>query len=325
MDKVVIFSLHWISETFMAETFLTTRELAEHLHINEKQVYRLIKNGGLPATRVTGKWLFPKSLVEEWVQQSARPPMRKLLPTAAVTERFGIDRGVLIAGSNDLLFDALLEMTRRQHPEHLIYTTNLGSFGGLEALKAGKAHIALAHLRDPATGDYNASFLQKDFSQGTVVAVTLWRRSIGLLTRPGTPSVETFADVRQKKLRFINRQRGSGIRWLIEQRLQEERFKPTHLLGYDTEVWTHWEVGLAVLRRQADVGVASASVAYLLGLTFREIINERFDLVVPKDYYFTKPVQALLKVLTSPELKTRADLLGGYDVQETGTVVFPAS
>ncbi len=309
----------------MSETFFNTRELADYLQINEKQVYRLIKNGGLPSTRVTGKWLFPKSLVEEWVQHSARTQTLKTVRAAAVTERFGLDRGLLIAGSNDLLFDALIEMMRRQHPEYLVYTTNLGSFGGLEALKKGKAHIALAHLRDPSTGDYNAPFLQQDFPPETVVGVALWRRRVGLLTRAGTPSVASFAEVQQKKLRFINRQRGSGIRWLIEQRVQEERIKPTHLLGYDTEVWTHWEVGLAVLRRQADVGVASASVAHLLGLAFREIANERFDLVVPKDSYFTKPVQALLKVLTSPELKTRAELLGGYDLQDTGAIVFPVS
>src|SRR5262249_17240226 len=234
----------------MSETFLTTRELAEYLHINEKQVYRLIRNGGAPCSRVTGKWLFPKSLVEEWVQQSARTQALKAVRAAAVTERFGLDQGLLVAGSNDLLFDALLEMTRRQYPEYLIYTTNLGSFGGLDALKKGKAHIALAHLRDPSTGEYNAPFLQQDFPPHTVVAITLWRRKVGLLSRLGTLKATSFAEVRRKKLCFINRQRGSGIRWLIEQRLQEEQLKPTQLKGYHTEVWTHWEVGLAVLRQQ---------------------------------------------------------------------------
>ncbi len=307
----------------MSETFLTTRELAEYLHINEKQVYRLIRNGGAPCSRVTGKWLFPKSLVEEWVQQSARTQALKGVRASAVTERFGLDQGLLVAGSNDLLFDALLEMTRRQYPEHLIYTTNLGSFGGLDALKKGRAHVALAHLRDPSTGEYNSSFLQQDFPPNAVVAVALWRRRVGMISRLGAPKIASFAEVRQKKLRFINRQRGSGIRWLIEQRLQAEQLKPAQLKGYDTEVWTHWEVGLAVLRQQADVGVASESVARLLGLVFHELADERFDLVVPKDYYFTKPVQALLKVLASLELKAQAETLGGYNVQEAGAVVFP--
>ena len=82
-------------------------------------------------------------------------------------------------------------------------------------------------------------------------------------------------------------------------------------------------VGLAVLRRQADVGVATESVARLFGLDFHLLVEERFDLVVPRNYYFTKPVQALLTIVPSASLKTRATTLGGYDVQETGKVAFP--
>ncbi|MGE0682943.1 MAG: substrate-binding domain-containing protein [Candidatus Binatia bacterium] len=308
----------------MPEILLNTREVAEYLHINEKQVYRLIRNGGIPCTRVTGKWLFPKSLIEEWVQQSARTQSLKMAKMLTITERFGLDHGLLVAGSNDLLFDVLLEETRQRYPEYLIYTTNLGSFGGLEALKQGKAHVALAHLREPVTGEYNAAFLRQYFPPDAVVAVTLWRRRVGFLQRPSESSLESFADLRQSKKRFINRQRGSGIRWLIEQTLQEAKIKPAQIKGYDVEAWTHWEVGLAVLRRQADVGVATESVARLLGLAFFQLVEERFDLVVPKDYYFTKPVQAMLEVLNSQTFKQRADALGGYAVRETGKLAFPS-
>jgi excisionase family DNA binding protein len=307
----------------MPETLLNTREVAAYLHINEKQVYRLIREGGIPCTRVTGKWLFPQSLVEEWVQRSARAKTLGAARSLAVTERFGLDRGLLVAGSNDLLLDVLLELTRQHYPEYLLYATNLGSFGGLEALKQGKAHIALAHLRDPTTGEYNVPFLGQYVPLDAVVAVTLWHRRVGLLRRPDGPRVESFADLRQRRVRFINRQRGSGIRWLIDQRLQEAKVKASQLKGYDTEVWTHWEVGMNILRRQADVGVAAESVARLFGLMFREVVEERFDFVVLKDYYFTKPVQALLEILTSHELKTRATTLGGYDVRDTGKVAFP--
>jgi putative molybdopterin biosynthesis protein len=228
-----------------------------------------------------------------------------------------------VAGSNDLLLDSLFELARRRFPEYLTYVTNLGSVGGLEALKQGKAHVALAHLRDPATGEYNLPFLGQYVPVDAVVAVTLWHRRVGFLYRPDGPSAESFADLRRRKVRFVNRQRGSGIRWLIDQRLQEAQVKPSQLKGYDTEVWTHWEVGLCILRHQADVGVASESVARLFGLVFREVVEERFDLVVLKDPYFTKPVQALLDVLTSSDLKARAAALGGYDTRDAGKVAFP--
>ena len=307
----------------MSETLLNTREVAAYLQINEKQVYRLIRSSGIPCTRVTGKWMFPQSLVEEWVQRSARAKTASASRSLAVTERFGLDRGLLAAGSNDLLLDALFELVRRRYPEYLIYATNLGSSGGLEALKQGKAHVALAHLRDPATGEYNVPFLGQYVPLDAVVAVTLWHRRVGLLHRADGPRVESFADLRQRKVRFVNRQHGSGIRWLIDQRLQEAKVKTSRLKGYDTEVWTHWEVGMSILRCQADAGVAAESVARLFGLRFREVVEERFDLVVLKDYYFTKPVQALLAVLASNELKTRAVALGGYEVRDTGKVAFP--
>ncbi len=308
----------------MPETLLNTREVAAYLQINEKQVYRLIRSGGIPCTRVTGKWVFPQSLVEEWVQRSARAKTLNAARSLAVTERFGLDRGLLVAGSNDLLLGALFELARRRYPEYLIYATNLGSSGGLEALKQGKAHVALAHLRDPATGEYNVPFLGQYVPLDAVVAVTLWHRRVGLLHRPDGPRVESFADLRHRKVRFVNRQQGSGIRWLIDQRLQEAKVKTSQLKGYDTAVWTHWEVGMSILRHQADVGVAAESVARLFGLAFREVVEERFDLVVLKDHYFTKPVQALLEVLAANELKTRAGALGGYDVRDTGKVAFPA-
>jgi len=308
----------------MPETLLNTREVAAYLQINEKQVYRLIRRGSIPCTRVTGKWLFPQTLVEEWVQRSARAKTLSASRPTAVTERFGSDRGLLVAGSNDLVLDSLFALFRQRHPEYLIYATNLGSFGGLEALRQGKAHVALAHLRNPQTGEYNISFLSQYFSLDTVVAVALWHRRVGLLQRPGQPAVQSFADLKRRGVRFVNRQRGSGIRLLIDQHLQEAKIKATQVKGYDAEVWTHWEVGTRVLRNQAEVGVAAESVARLLGLAFHEVVEERFDLIVLKDDYFAKPVQALLGVVTSSELKERALALGGYDLRDTGKVMFPA-
>lgn len=307
----------------MPEKLLNTREVAALLQINEKQVYRLVRSGGIPCTRVTGKWLFPQSQVEEWVQRSARSKIVDASRSLAVTERFGLDQGLLVAGSDDLLLGSLFELMRQQYPEYLVYVTNLGSFGGLEALRLGKAHVALCHLRDPDSGEYNIPFLKRYFSAEAIVAVTLWHRRVGFLQRPNGPAIESFTDLRRRALRFVNRQRGSGVRWLIEHGLQEAKVATVRLKGYDFAVWTHWEVGLAILRDQADVGVATESVARLLNLGFQEITEERFDLVVPKDHYFTKSVQALLAMLNSSALKERAEALGGYDVREIGKVAFP--
>ena len=305
----------------MPETLLSTREVAAYLHINEKQVYRLIRNGTIPCTRVTGKWLFPQSLVEDWVKQSSLAQASP--PPAASSEatRFEPDRGLLIAGSNDLLLDTLIDLAGQRFPEHLFYTTNLGSFGGLEALKQSKTHVALAHLLDPETGEYNAPFVSQA-GRPDLVAVTLWHRRLGLMTRPDSKPVRSLTELSRQKKRLVNRQAGSGVRWFIDQQLRRARIEPKQIAGYDIEARTHWEVGLHVLQGRADVGVAVQSVAEILGLSFTEMVEERFDLLVSKELYFAKPVQALLDIVTSPALQERAAALGGYEVRAAGKVAF---
>ena len=305
----------------MPETLLSTREVAAYLHINDKQVYRLIRNGTIPCTRVTGKWLFPQSLVEDWVKQNSLAQASP--PPAASSEATGFepDRGLLIAGSNDLLLDTLIDLAGRRFPEHLFYTTNLGSFGGLEALKQSKTHVALAHLLDPETGEYNASFVSQA-GRPDLVAVTLWHRRLGLMTRPDSKPVRSLTELSRQKKRLVNRQVGSGVRWFIDQQLRRARIEPKQIAGYDVEARTHWEVGLHLLQGRADVGVAVQSVAEILGLSFTEMVEERFDLLVSKELYFAKPVQALLDVVTSPALQERAAALGGYEVREAGKVAF---
>lgn len=319
----------------MPETLLTTRELAAYLHINEKRVYRLIQNGDIPCTRVTGKWLFPQSLVEDWLKRSAQRQ-------TPATTRLDLDHGLLIAGSNDVLLDSLLDLAGRRFPEYVWYTSNLGSFGGLSALKQARAHAALAHLRDQTTGEYNVPFVAQSETGGDeshlskmrssptfmpqeLVVVTLWHRRLGLVARPGDTQVQSLASVAQHRLRFVNRQAGSGVRWLIDQQLQQARLAPRSIPGYQTQAWTHWEVGLQVLHGRADVGVVTQSVARQLGLSFSELVEERFDLLVSKEVYFSKPLQALLEVVSSAAFKDRVVSLGGYDVRETGKLAYTAS
>lgn len=306
----------------MSETLLTTREVAAYLHINDKQVYRLIQNGDIPCTRVTGKWLFPQSLVEDWVKRSAQ---QHTTPQPHTSERVDLDQGLLIAGSNDLLLDSLLDLAGRRFPDYVWYTSNLGSLGGLSALKQARAHVALAHLRDETTGEYNVPFVAQLDTPEAFVVVTLWHRRLGLVSRLGDTQIQSLASLPHHQLRFVNRQPGSGVRWLINQQLHQAQLEAQSIPGYETQAWTHWEVGLQILHQQADVGVATQSVAQQLGLSFSEIIEERFDLLVSKEVYFTKPVQALLEVLTSSGLKDRAASLGGYDVRETGKLAYAAS
>jgi putative molybdopterin biosynthesis protein len=92
--------------------------------------------------------------------------------------------------------------------------------------------------------------------------------------------------------------------------------------GYDTEVFTHFEVGLAVLSKEADTGIATAAVAKLLSLSFIPITRENFDMILDQSTFFSKGIQALIEVLKSRDFRKRVEQLSGYDFKDSGKVLY---
>jgi putative molybdopterin biosynthesis protein len=184
------------------------------------------------------------------------------------------------------------------------------------------ADIALAHLVDPASGEYNLPYLQQFLPTGAVV-VTLFQRELGLLVQPGNPlELRSVADL-SGGVHFINRQEGSGTRWYLDQELTRLGVPATRLDGYQEAVTTHLEVGLQVLRRQADAGLATYATARLLGLGFVPLTQERFEMLIPAERFLTPQMQLLLDIVGSREFRQRVDALGGYDTSESGRLRSP--
>lgn len=304
---------------------MTTREVAAYLGVHEKQVYVLIKRGAIPATRVTGKYVFPRRLVDQWIERSARAagPLAAGPPEARVRR---LETSVMAAGSDDLALDRLQDLLARESPDCWLFTARTGSGPGLEAVAAGRADLAFCHLLDPGTGEYNVPFVRRDLVDIPSVVVTLLHREVGLALAPGNPkAIRAVSDLGRRGVRFVNRQAGSGTRLLVDARLAAAGVPASRVAGYRREVRTHLEVGLAVLRGEADAGVAEASVARLLGLDFLPVARERFDMVVPKAVYFARPVQRLLETLAGRRFRDEMRRIGGYGTEESGRVVYAAA
>jgi len=292
---------------------MNTKEVAAYLGIHEKKVYYLAKAGRIPCTRVTGKWIFPKPLIDQWIDESARG--RSRIPK-------GEERPFLLAAGSD---DPSLGLLRESYTRHLgptaLFLAIVGSSAGLDALRDGVADLALAHLRDPVTGEYNLPQLKGTLPSGGV-AIVLFHREVGLLTRSGNPlGLRTVADLAQPGLRIINRQHGSGTRLYLDRQLAQLGIEPERIYGYGDAVATHVEVGLKVLRGEADTGVATKATAHLLSLDFIPLTRERFDLLIAKERFFARPVQVLLEIVGSREFRTRVEALGGYDTSESGRIL----
>ncbi|OGP63939.1 MAG: hypothetical protein A2169_08835 [Deltaproteobacteria bacterium RBG_13_47_9] len=302
----------------MSEEMMNTKEVGKYLGIHEKQVYALIKSKRIPSTRVTGKWVFPRKLVEEWIESNAKSGLEQ-----ARQKSRRIEGALLASGSNDPILDMLQTYMKKSYPEFFIFSANTGSTDGLRALDKGYTDIAWSHLFDPKSGGYNIPFLSHYLPNVEPVVVNLFHRDLGFVTAPKNPfHVNGFEDLTRKGLRFINRQKGSGTRVLLDHHLKRRILPSSKISGYDREVFTHFEVGFSILSKEADVGIATIAVSKFLGLSFVPITQECFDMILDRSTYFERGIQAFIEILNSLEFRNRVKSLGNYDFKDSGKILY---
>ncbi len=300
------------------KTYLTTKEVANLLDVNEKIVYQLINEKGLPATKVTGKWLFSRQLVERWLEKHI---------INHPGSGGGFERNVLIIiGSNDLLLEKALSLFNRNCGEFVVVFGSVGSFLGIKALKEGKCDVATAHLLESHEEDYNFSYLRELLGEPIPAVVNFCFRKQGVLVAPGNPKhIKSIADLVRDDVLFVNRARGTGTRLLLEHEMQKLGISPEKIKGYENEMGTHLEVGIEILAGRADAGLGIEAVAQILGLDFIPIKKERYDLLIPKEMFFQKKVQQFLSFLQQDVFKQLGNQLAGYDISQSGQLIFPGS
>ena len=286
------------------------------LQVNEKGVYTLVSEKGLPATKVTGKWLFPKHFVEEWLDLSIVN-----LPAAANPS---LDSGRLfVAGSDDLLFQRAIGLYNSQNQDSMIFFANIGSMGGLRALRQGSCHIGVCHLLQDDNEEYNFRFAEQEMAQAPVF-INFSKREQGLVISPGNPKqIHAVSDLAGEGVRIVNRPLNTGTRLLLDYEISRSEISTDDIVGYGVEVGRHLEAGLAVLGGKADAAPAIRPVAELLGLDFIPLRWERFDLLINRDRFFDPPVQRFLNLLHDPLFKEIAGEYEGYDLSVCGKMIYP--
>ncbi|MDA1090080.1 MAG: helix-turn-helix transcriptional regulator [Proteobacteria bacterium] len=290
---------------------MTTREVAEYLRIKERKVYDLVRDNRIPCTRVTGKWLFPKHLIDHWLATGTEIPDRggAALSTPAVC-----------AGSHD----PLLEWSLRESGCELAMMPG-GSLDGLDRLAKGEAMVAGMHVYEPGTDSYNqATVAAACKGLGVVLIEWAWRRQ-GLVLAPGNPlGIGGVKDLALRQARVIARQPEAGAQILFEHLLAEAGLAMAELEVLAHPAMSETDLGLSVLEGKADAGLAVASVAHQYRLDFIELHQERYDLAVRRRDYFEAPVQALLAFVATDGFKDRAAEMPGYDVSGLGRVAYNA-
>jgi putative molybdopterin biosynthesis protein len=233
-----------------------------------------------------------------------------------------IENTIVAIGSHDLCLDLLGQFLAERAPGMRLASANVGSLGGLIALRRGEAHLAGTHLLDPDSGEYNVSYVKRYLPGTPIVLVTLVGREQGLLLQHGNPKgIKSLADLARDDVIFVNRQRGAGTRVLLDFEIGKIGLKAESIRGYDREEYTHLAVGAAVSSGVADCGLGIHSAATALELDFIPLFKERYDLAIPKTFFESPLLKPLLDVLQDATFREAVSRLPGYDIRGMGDVV----
>jgi excisionase family DNA binding protein len=292
------------------QQLMTTREVAEYLRLKERKVYELVRTGAIPCTRVTGKWLFPRALIDRWLLEHGEGGAREMREEPAQ----------VVAGSHD----PLLEWAVQASGCGLALLFG-GSLDGLSRFSRDQAVVAGLHIPDPAGGEDNVAAVREADPGREPVLIEWARRTQGLMVAPGNPlGISGLADLIGAGARLIDRQPGAGSHLRLDRLLEDAGIARADLTIVDEPAINENDVAREVHAGHADVGLGIEAAAREAGLEFLPLAEERFDLLVGRRDYFEAPFQTLLGITRTRRFADRAATLGGYDLSGTGTVHYNA-
>ena len=231
----------------------------------------------------------------------------------------GQRKQIRFAGSHDLAVELLATHMGTLYPDVNLVTTFVGSLAGLVALEGRQADIAGAHLLDEESGQFNIPFVKRLMPNETVVLMNLVQRIQGLmLARKNPKQILGLKDLVRPDIAFVNRQRGSGTRILLDSQLLHLGIGSGKIRGYEQEEKTHTAVASLIAQGRADVGLGAQSAANALGLDFIPLMKERYDLVALKEVFERPPLRKLQEVVRSDSFRHMLSSIPGYDVTDTG-------
>jgi len=231
-----------------------------------------------------------------------------------------VKQALVVTGSHDPMIDEIADLMKISWPAARVSSSHVGSMGAIMAIKRGEAHLGGIHLLDESSGTYNVPYLRKYFPDGKVILMRGVLRTQGLMVRAGNPkSIQGIKDL--PGLSYVNRQKGSGTRILLDYLLGKEAVEQAIIQGYQREEITHTAVAAAIAAGTADAGLGIFSAAKIYNLEFVPLWQERYDLLVLEEAMQLETMQHFREVLASTALKDRLEELGGYVVENPGEII----
>jgi putative molybdopterin biosynthesis protein len=237
---------------------------------------------------------------------------------------------LIFIGSHCIGVDLIFSLMQKKNYVSSFKIINVGSFGGLKAVERGEADLAGIHLLDENSKEYNLPYLKRMNLIGKVALIRGYSRKQGFIVAKGNPKkIKGFEDLFRSDITFINRNKGSGTRVLIDLGLkeaakklnisfEEAKFK---IKGYNIEAKTHSAVASAVKYGKADVGVGIEYYAKLNDLTFIPISSESYDFIIPIDKLNKESIKKFLEILQSKEFKKELTEKFNFIIDNPGKII----
>lgn len=303
----------------------TPEEVAKILKISRFTVYELIKRGDLVAYRVGERKMRIEAADLEHYKNKTKTAVSAQTPLpAAPVERslFGSQEGLIICGQ-DVVLDILTRHLEKQMPFVRFLRYYAGSIDGLTALYRGSANVVTTHLWDGDNDEYNVPYVRRLLPGHRAIVINLVYRMEGFYVAPGNPKfIYDWPDLIRPDIRFVNRERGSGARVLLDEKLRQVDMDPCLINGYEHEEMSHLAVASCVARGEADVGLGVEKAAMQVSnLDFIPLQKERYDLVFLRRDLDKPHFQALLHTLKSPEFRDEVSGMSGYDISKMGEII----
>lgn len=292
------------------DVFMSVKQVAEYLHLNEKKIYELVSERRIPATKITGKWMFPRELVDRWMLDSAHGGL--------FTDR------LVVGGSDDpLLYRIIMQYTHDAKAHALITYTATGTRLGLDLLNANRIDACCMHWGPNAESHTRHPALLHQYNQYQQwVLIRAFRREQGLIIKPRVADmIHNAQDLFDQQFRWALRQTGSGAQRFLLETLGKLGLNASSLNSEITAL-SEREAGAAVAMDRADVAPGAHAIATEFGLGFIPFGWESFDFALPRSMWFRRLFQELLNRLKSIQCQHLADELGGYDFGDTGQLLW---
>lgn len=301
----------------------TPEEVAKILRISRFTVYEMIKRGDLTAYRIGRKVRVEAPDLDVYIKKSkGLSPAAQAEAVRPAETSAPAQEGLIICGQ-DVILDILTRHLERVLPYIRCLRSYAGSIDGLMALYRGTANAATTHLWDSDSDTYNVPYVRRLLPGHRTLIINLTYRMEGFYVARGNPkTINGWRDLTKHGVRFVNRERGSGARVLLDEQLRSLGIDHRDIGGYNQEETSHLAVASSVARGDADVGLGIEKAALQVReIDFIPLQKERYDLVIRKEDASKPHFQALLTVLRSPAFRNEVAGMGGYDLTHTGEIL----